>query len=168
MPAMTMAFETSADAPSVREGDRITATLVVTETGSHLESVRITGREGAVDAQTPSPGRALPGPRCPTCRWSTRTAGRSPCATSRGGSWSSRSSTLDVRCPISARSWSRTLKPSAAVRTRRGSRTVWHCSASRSTPDSTRRRAPVVRGISAGGQGSVPTVDAGHRPRRAH
>jgi protein SCO1 len=46
MPAMSMAFEVSGDASSLREGDRIVSTLVVTASRSWLEDVRITGRDG--------------------------------------------------------------------------------------------------------------------------
>jgi protein SCO1/2 len=55
MPAMSMAFEIRGDAPPLRDGDRIVSTLVVSDSRSWLENVRITGR-----------GRVTPAPVSPT------------------------------------------------------------------------------------------------------
>jgi protein SCO1/2 len=65
MPAMTMAFEVSADAPSLREGDRIVSTLVVSDRRSWLEDVRITGREGGAPARPPAKSLAHAGATVP-------------------------------------------------------------------------------------------------------
>jgi protein SCO1/2 len=65
MPAMSMPFEIRGAAPSLREGDRIAATLVVTGTQSWLEDVRVTaagsaGRGDAVTASHAAPGVVVP------------------------------------------------------------------------------------------------------------
>ena len=65
MPAMSMPFEVRGDAPALREGDRIVATLVVTSTRSWLENVRITAagsaaRDGAVSSSHAAPGVVVP------------------------------------------------------------------------------------------------------------
>ena len=66
MPAMAMSFDVSGAAPAMREGDRIAATLVVTNSRSWLEDVRITAAssgsaEGASQAQRAEPGALVPG-----------------------------------------------------------------------------------------------------------
>ena len=61
MPAMTMSFEIRGQAPPVLEGDRINATLVVSDRHSWLEDVRIAGRGGAARVRTSSHSRAMPG-----------------------------------------------------------------------------------------------------------
>ena len=65
MPAMSMPFEIRGVTPGLREGDRITATLVVAGSRSWLESVRITaagsaGRDGAVSPSHAAPGVVVP------------------------------------------------------------------------------------------------------------
>jgi protein SCO1 len=65
MPAMTMAFEVSADSPSLREGDRIVSTLVVSDRRSWLEGVRITGREGGAPPRPPATSLAPSGATVP-------------------------------------------------------------------------------------------------------
>ena len=47
MPAMSMEFEVRGEAPSIDEGDRIAATLVLSDTQSWLEDVKVTARSGA-------------------------------------------------------------------------------------------------------------------------
>ena len=61
MPAMSMPFDIRGVAPSVREGDRIAATLVVTSSRSWLENVRITAAAGAARAGSATTGHAAPG-----------------------------------------------------------------------------------------------------------
>jgi protein SCO1/2 len=61
MPAMSMPFEIRGDAAAVRDGDRILATLVVTDSRSWLEDVRITATGGAVRPDISTTARALPG-----------------------------------------------------------------------------------------------------------
>jgi len=65
MPAMRMAFEVSGHAPTLREGDRIVSTLVVSDSRSWLEDVRIAGREGVAPARLPPTNRALDGATVP-------------------------------------------------------------------------------------------------------
>ena len=47
MPAMSMEFEVRGEAPSIGAGDRIAATLVLSDTQSWLEDVKVTARRGA-------------------------------------------------------------------------------------------------------------------------
>jgi protein SCO1 len=61
MPAMTMPFEVRGESPSLRDGDRIAATLVVTGTATWLEHVRITAVGAAPASEEPVAGRASPG-----------------------------------------------------------------------------------------------------------
>jgi protein SCO1 len=61
MPAMTMPFEVSGAAPSVRQGDRIAATLVVTKSRSWLEELKITRAGSGGDGRGPAAGGAVPG-----------------------------------------------------------------------------------------------------------
>ena len=61
MPAMTMAFEASQDAPSVREGQRIVATLAVAGDRSWLENVKVTGASGVAASSATAGIRAVPG-----------------------------------------------------------------------------------------------------------
>ena len=60
MPAMSMEFEVRGEAPSIGEGDRIAATLVLTDTRSWLEDVKVTARSGAA-VTSPATARAMPG-----------------------------------------------------------------------------------------------------------
>jgi protein SCO1/2 len=63
MPAMSMPFEVAGAAPALRDGDRITATLVVTNSRSWLEEVRITAASrgsGRVAATSAAPGAVVP------------------------------------------------------------------------------------------------------------
>jgi protein SCO1 len=61
MPAMRMAFEIrDAAAPPLNIGDRIAATLVLSDTRSWLENVKVTARAGA-SATRPPAARAVPG-----------------------------------------------------------------------------------------------------------
>ena len=60
MPAMSMGFEVRGDVSPLHAGDRIVATLVLSDSHSWLEDVKVTSRDGA--AGMPSPARrALPG-----------------------------------------------------------------------------------------------------------
>ena len=61
MPAMSMAFEIRGNAPPVRDGDRIAATLVVTDSKSWLEDVTVRARDGAAGMRLPAASRAMPG-----------------------------------------------------------------------------------------------------------
>ena len=62
MPAMTMAFEVgAAKPPSLNPGDRIVATLVLSETRTWLEDVTVTGRDGATGNDAAAATRAVPG-----------------------------------------------------------------------------------------------------------
>ena len=65
MPAMTMPFELAAASPPVRQGDRITATLVVSATRSWLEDVKITSAAAAAAPGTSTSSRATPGAPVP-------------------------------------------------------------------------------------------------------
>ena len=65
MPAMSMPFEVVGAAPATREGDRIAATLVVTNTRSWLEDVKITAASsaparGVAAARSAAPGVLVP------------------------------------------------------------------------------------------------------------
>ncbi len=60
MPAMSMAFDIRGHAAPVRDGDRIAATLVVTDSDSWLEDVTVRGRDGAAE-RLPAASRAMPG-----------------------------------------------------------------------------------------------------------
>ena len=60
MPAMSMEFEVRGEAPSIGEGDRIAATLVLSDTQSWLEDVKVTARSGAA-VTSPATARATPG-----------------------------------------------------------------------------------------------------------
>jgi Cu/Ag efflux protein CusF len=84
MPAMSMAFEVKTDAPSLREGDRIVSTLVVTEGRSWLENVRITGRASDASSPLPALGRATVGHQSRSSNSSIRMASRSRFASSLG------------------------------------------------------------------------------------
>jgi protein SCO1 len=65
MPAMTMAFEVGeAAAPPLNNGDRIVATLVVSDTKSWLEDLKVTARNGAA-VTSPATMRAMPGALVP-------------------------------------------------------------------------------------------------------
>ncbi len=61
MPAMRMAFDLRDHEASVRDGDRITATLVVSDSRSWLEDVKVVGRDAASDVRLPAATRASPG-----------------------------------------------------------------------------------------------------------
>ena len=61
MPAMSMEFEVRGGTPSIGEGDRIAATLVLTDTKSWLEDVKVTARDGAAPSGPTAAGRATPG-----------------------------------------------------------------------------------------------------------
>ena len=62
MPAMRMAFEIGdVAAPALSNGDRIVATLVVSDTKSWLEDVKVTARDGAAASGPTAAGRAMPG-----------------------------------------------------------------------------------------------------------
>ncbi len=61
MPAMSMAFELRGHTAPVRDGDRIAATLVVTDSHSWLEDVTVRARDGAVAMPLPAASRAMPG-----------------------------------------------------------------------------------------------------------
>ena len=62
MPAMSMGFEIGdLSAPALADGDRIVATLVVSDTKSWLEDVKVLGRSGAPGTRTPATGYAVPG-----------------------------------------------------------------------------------------------------------
>lgn len=63
MPAMSMAFDVSSGEPSLRMGDRVRATLVVTDTRSWLENVRVTAGDmtrGTSRSLSAVPGTPLP------------------------------------------------------------------------------------------------------------
>lgn len=64
MPAMNMPFEIKGEAPAVRDGDGILATLVVTSGSSWLEDVRVTATGGGPPAP-PVANRAMPGAAVP-------------------------------------------------------------------------------------------------------
>ena len=58
MPAMRMAFEIGdVPAPALSNGDRIVATLVVSDTKSLLEDVKVTARDGAAASVFTRAGR---------------------------------------------------------------------------------------------------------------
>jgi len=61
MPAMSMAFEIRGNAPPVRDGDRIAATLVMTDSRSWLEDVTVRARDGAPGMRMTAASRAMPG-----------------------------------------------------------------------------------------------------------
>ena len=63
MPAMTMAFEVgAAKPPSLSVGDRIVATLILSDTRTWLEDVKVIGRDGAAGTdETTVSRRAIPG-----------------------------------------------------------------------------------------------------------
>jgi protein SCO1 len=61
MPSMSMAFDIRGVAPPVRDGDRIAATLVVTDSRSWLEDVTVRSRDGAAATRLPAASRAMPG-----------------------------------------------------------------------------------------------------------
>ena len=61
MPAMSMAFELRGHAAPVRDGDRIVATLVVTDSNSWLDDVTVRARGGAAAMPLPAASRAMPG-----------------------------------------------------------------------------------------------------------
>ena len=61
MPAMNMPFEVRGAARSLREGDRIAATLVVTRAQSWLENVRVTAAGSAVRDDVVTASHAAPG-----------------------------------------------------------------------------------------------------------
>ena len=66
MGAMSMGFEIGdVPAPALADGDRIVATLVVSDTKSWLEDVKVIGRSGAHGTRTPTPGHAMPGVLAP-------------------------------------------------------------------------------------------------------
>lgn len=61
MPAMSMGFEIRGNAAPLRAGDRIAATLVLSDSHTWLEDVKVTSRDDAAGIR-PSPAlRALPG-----------------------------------------------------------------------------------------------------------
>jgi len=61
MPAMTMTFEVRDKAPALREGDRVIATLAVTDSRSWLENVKVTATGGAAPPAIPGGSAAAPG-----------------------------------------------------------------------------------------------------------
>ncbi len=61
MPAMSMPFEVRGDSAAMHEGDRIMATLVVTDSRSWLEDVKITASGGIERTGVAVAGRAAPG-----------------------------------------------------------------------------------------------------------
>jgi protein SCO1 len=60
MPAMSMEFEVRGGEESIREGDRIMATLVLNDARSWLEDLKVTARSGAA-VTSPATARAAPG-----------------------------------------------------------------------------------------------------------
>jgi protein SCO1/2 len=66
MPAMTMPFEIRDATPLMRDGDRITGTLVVTAERSWLESVRVTARAKGGGAPEVVASAAVPGVLAPS------------------------------------------------------------------------------------------------------
>ena len=60
MPAMSMEFEIRGEAPRIGDGDRIAATLVLSDTQSWLEDLKVTSRSGAA-VTSPATARATPG-----------------------------------------------------------------------------------------------------------
>jgi protein SCO1/2 len=61
MPAMSMAFEIADAAPPLSDGDRIAATLVVSDSKSWLENVSVIARSGTSGTSMPAASRAMPG-----------------------------------------------------------------------------------------------------------
>jgi protein SCO1/2 len=62
MTAMSMGFEIGdLSAPALADGDRIVATLVVSDTKSWLEDVKVIGHSGAPGTRTPPTGHGIPG-----------------------------------------------------------------------------------------------------------
>jgi len=62
MPAMSMGFEIAdLSAPALADGDRIVATLVVSDTKSWLENVKVIGRSGAPGSRPAATAHAMPG-----------------------------------------------------------------------------------------------------------
>ena len=65
MPAMTMAFEVREDGVPLEAGDRIVATLVVTDSRSWLENVKVTANAGVVAPAVATRGSATEGTNVP-------------------------------------------------------------------------------------------------------
>lgn len=65
MPAMSMPFEIRGDSPTLRDGDRIAATLAVSTSGSWLESVKVTAVGPVARGTAPAGGAAAPGVMAP-------------------------------------------------------------------------------------------------------
>jgi protein SCO1/2 len=62
MPAMTMTFEVgAAKPPPLTVGDRIAATLILSDTRTWLEDVKVIGRNGAAETDATAVSRAIPG-----------------------------------------------------------------------------------------------------------
>jgi protein SCO1/2 len=61
MPAMSMEFEIRGGAQPIGDGDRIAATLVLTDSRSWLEDVKVTARAGGEGMRLPAATRAVPG-----------------------------------------------------------------------------------------------------------
>ena len=61
MPAMSMEFEIRGGAPPIADGDRIVATLVLSDSRSWLEDVKVTARDSAAGTRLPAASRAMPG-----------------------------------------------------------------------------------------------------------
>lgn len=103
--ARTVAVAKIEGARGVQPGDRIEGALVVTDTKSWVEDVRVTAR-GLPTAKRVALLRVAVGDGdvVPDLVSPTRTGARSGSKTTVGRRWSSRSSTPAVRCPSSARS----------------------------------------------------------------
>lgn len=65
MPAMSMAFEVREDGVPLKTGDRIVATLVVTDSRTWLENVKVTGNAGVVVPAVTARGSATEGTNVP-------------------------------------------------------------------------------------------------------
>jgi protein SCO1/2 len=68
MPAMTMSFELRGAAPAMRAGDKVAAALVMTDSRSWLEDVRITAAGGRRGSGQSNAARAMPGAIVPELR----------------------------------------------------------------------------------------------------
>jgi protein SCO1 len=61
MPAMSMGFEIADAPPPLSDGDRIAATLVVSDSRSWLEDVSVVEKSATSGMKMPAPSRAVPG-----------------------------------------------------------------------------------------------------------
>ena len=85
MPAMRMPFEIKGTGPALRDGDRISATLVMTDSRSWLEDVTITAAAAVGAPGAAAAAHAVPGVRVPPLPLSITLDARSPCRTFPGG-----------------------------------------------------------------------------------